>query len=77
MEYWAELNKCDVIEYLQEDQTKITKYLDSKSNKEVWYYLIENLDHSFPFEDQYNIDAPALVWEFFIEYYNVALYFNF
>ena len=61
MEYWAELNKSDVIEYLQEDQTKITKYLDTKSNKEVWYYLIENLDHSFPMEDQYSIDAPALV----------------
>ena len=40
MEYWAELNKSDVIEYLQEDQTKITRYLDSKSNKEVWCYLI-------------------------------------
>ena len=68
MEYWAELNKSDVIEYFKEDQTKITKYLDSKSNKEVWYYLIENLYHSFPMEDQYNIDAPALVWEFFSKY---------
>ena len=77
MEYWAELNKSDVIEYFKEDQTKITRYLNSKSNKEVWCYLIEILHHTFPFEDQYNIDAPALVWEFFIEYYNVALYFNF
>ncbi len=60
MEYWAELNKSDIREFLQQDKTKITKYLYSKSNKEVWYYLIENLDHSFPFEDQYNTDAPAL-----------------
>lgn len=74
MEYWAKLNKSDVKEFLEENQTKVTMYLDSKSNKKVWSYLIENLDHSFPMEDEYKIDTPAIILEFIRKYFQESIY---
>ncbi len=46
-------------EYIEQDQTKITKYLNSKSNNEVWYYLIEDLDHSVPMGRNNTLHTPS------------------
>ena len=68
MLFWAELNTYDVREYIEQDQTKITKYLNSNSNNEVWYYLIEDLDHSVPMGRDNTLHTPSLIWEFFSKY---------
>ena len=68
MLFWAELNTYDVREYIEQDQTKITKYLNSNSNNEVWYYLIEDLDHSVPMGRNNTLHTPSLIWEFFSKY---------
>ncbi len=65
MEFWAELNQSDTQELTEIGDTKITKYSNSENDTEVWYYLLENLEHNIPRGEDYNVDAPSLIWEFF------------
>lgn len=68
MDFWAELNEADDQEFIEMDQTKITKYINSTNGNEVWYYLLENLEHNIPREGNYNVDTPSLIWNFFNKY---------
>ena len=68
MEFWSEFNQADTQEMIEQDKTKITKYINSESGDEVWYYLIENLDHRIPLGGEYNVHAPTLIWDFFSNY---------
>lgn len=65
MEFWAALNQANTPELIEQNQTKITKYVNSESGNEVWYYLIENLEHNIPLGENYDVNTPFLIWEFF------------
>ncbi len=68
MAFWGTLNQADTEEFIEQDETKITKYINTDNGKEVWYYLIENLGHNIPLGVNYNVHAPSLVWSFFSRY---------
>ncbi|MEM9001171.1 MAG: hypothetical protein AAGB24_12985 [Bacteroidota bacterium] len=65
MEFSAELNQADTQEMIEQDETKITKYITPENGNEVWYFLMENLEHEIPLGENYNIHTPTLIWEFF------------
>lgn len=68
MAFWGTLNQSNPPEVSRQNQTIITKYTNVASGNEVWYYLIENLDHGVPFGINYDVHAPSLIWEFFNNY---------
>ena len=68
MAFWGELNQAVKQEVIEQDETTITKYVNQDSGDEVWYYLIENLDHGIPMGINYNVSAPSLIWDFFSNY---------
>jgi len=65
IEFWAELNQTDTLELIEQNETKIRKYSNSENGNEVWYYLIESLEHKIPLGEDYNVHTPTLIWEFF------------
>ena len=69
LSFWAEINRSDSQDFTEQDQLEITKYKNSQSQKEVWYYLVKNLDHRIPLGGNYPIDATTVMWEFFSLYY--------
>ena len=32
------------------------------------YYILQDIGHNIPMGDQYNVDTPSLIWEFFSRY---------
>jgi len=63
--YWAELNQADTHVVTDDDGIKVTKYTNSENDLQVWYYLLESLGHGIPGADNFNLDTPTLIWEFF------------
>lgn len=68
MEFWAELNDAETQEIIDQDQTKVSKFINTENGSQIWYYLIKNLDHRIPLGDNYDVDTPTLIWEFFSSY---------
>jgi polyhydroxybutyrate depolymerase len=68
IDFWVGLNEANSQNHSQVGETKIYKYSNGNNNSEVWYYLIENMEHNFPLGNQYNVHTPSLIWEFFSKY---------
>ncbi len=68
IDFWADLNEANSPNHSQIGETKIYKYSNQDNNLEVWYYLLENMEHNFPMGNQYNVHTPSLIWEFFSKY---------
>ncbi len=67
--FWSDLNECSEIETLQINATT-TAYINSGgvNGNEVWYYLLDDYGHDFPIEENENLNASALIWDFFSRY---------
>ena len=63
--FWGDLIQAEVPAVETLDETIITTYINPETGNEVWYYLLQDLEHNIPLGDDYNVDTPSLIWEFF------------
>ncbi len=67
--YWATRNNCSTMQTNQESEHIISyKFENGIDDSKVWYYKIDNLDHTWPNNRKHGLKTSELIWEFFSQF---------